>query len=593
MTSELDLDEIPGWFDYADIYDQAVEEAEDGDVLVEVGSWMGCSAVYLAQAVQRSGKKLQVVCVDPWKPWGHEVLDPVVEAHGGDLFEVFWRNVERYGVQDVITPLRMGSVIASDLFLAGQVHFVFLDGDHSLEAVRAEVRAWLPKLKPGGILAGHDYDRPATVRRGVLERFGSRVEARAPRSWLVRVDAPRRSQPGVTAICLALNVKNEEHIIARCIESAAPYVDGVVCADTGSTDGTIAEVRATCERLGLALKLHERPWENFADSFTQLLREAQRAGYDYGWVLDADEEVVPSATADPLSDLTHDGYDVCRLHAGDWEVWTTRVFRLDRPWQYVGTRHAAPVLAGPHQIDHFPLEVINHRDGMHGAQDAEDQRARFRRDVVHFLERVFESPGLTRSWYYLAQSAKDAGLRELAEWAYRHRAALSDGFEEEQYLSLLQIARWTREPRAWEDALNNRPWRAEAYCEYAQQLLEDGDIEKASKLLAGAPTDEHPGDRFLVRRSDFQWRASALTLLCELAEARQLGEPDSPPLMALAELAEKWGHPELWAMFEKARNETAMCRLREAPAPRGWIPEGTTTAEYCSTYDGRDPRKRP
>jgi hypothetical protein len=37
--------------------------------------------------------------------------------------------------------------------------FVFIDADHTEEAVRADIEAWLPKVRPGGLLAGHDYDR--------------------------------------------------------------------------------------------------------------------------------------------------------------------------------------------------------------------------------------------------------------------------------------------------------------------------------------------------------------------------------------------------------------------------------------------------
>ena len=42
-------------------------------------------------------------------------------------------------------------------FLLRSVHGIFIDGDHSYEAVRADLAAWEPKLVPGGILAGHDF----------------------------------------------------------------------------------------------------------------------------------------------------------------------------------------------------------------------------------------------------------------------------------------------------------------------------------------------------------------------------------------------------------------------------------------------------
>lgn len=39
--------------------------------------------------------------------------------------------------------------------------FVFIDADHRRKAVLADCEAWYPRLKPGGLLAGHDYDDPA------------------------------------------------------------------------------------------------------------------------------------------------------------------------------------------------------------------------------------------------------------------------------------------------------------------------------------------------------------------------------------------------------------------------------------------------
>lgn len=44
--------------------------------------------------------------------------------------------------------------------------FAFIDGDHTLEAVRQDIAAWWPLVRPGGLLCGHDIDHPRD-RRGV------------------------------------------------------------------------------------------------------------------------------------------------------------------------------------------------------------------------------------------------------------------------------------------------------------------------------------------------------------------------------------------------------------------------------------------
>lgn len=74
----------------------------------------------------------------------------------------------------------------------GSLDMVFLDADHSYEGVRDDIAAWMPKVKPGGWIGGHDYgnDEPAYdfsgVKRAVDEAFAD-VETDANFCWFVRV----------------------------------------------------------------------------------------------------------------------------------------------------------------------------------------------------------------------------------------------------------------------------------------------------------------------------------------------------------------------------------------------------------------------
>jgi hypothetical protein len=52
---------------------------------------------------------------------------------------------------------RLYSHQAAPLFADGQLSFVYLDGNHCLEAIRQDIALWWPKLRVGGIFAGHDY----------------------------------------------------------------------------------------------------------------------------------------------------------------------------------------------------------------------------------------------------------------------------------------------------------------------------------------------------------------------------------------------------------------------------------------------------
>jgi glycosyltransferase involved in cell wall biosynthesis len=65
------------------------------------------------------------------------------------------------------TFIRKSSLAASKDVADESLDFIFLDGDHTAGAVAADVRAWWPKLKPGGMLSGHDWENAAVPMNGV------------------------------------------------------------------------------------------------------------------------------------------------------------------------------------------------------------------------------------------------------------------------------------------------------------------------------------------------------------------------------------------------------------------------------------------
>jgi predicted O-methyltransferase YrrM len=55
---------------------------------------------------------------------------------------------------------------AAGLFKDESLDAVFIDADHSYEAVKMDIQNWMPKVRRGGILAGHDYNSawPGVIR---------------------------------------------------------------------------------------------------------------------------------------------------------------------------------------------------------------------------------------------------------------------------------------------------------------------------------------------------------------------------------------------------------------------------------------------
>jgi hypothetical protein len=145
-------DTIEGWMGYEDTYREAVRITPDGGTIVEVGSFLGRSAAFMAVEIANSGKKIRFVCVDQFT--GHL---------GAGLFDgrcsipTFHANMARGGISHLVEAMEELSVDASKAFSDASVDFVFIDAAHDYDNVRADICAWLPKVKPGGVIAGHDY----------------------------------------------------------------------------------------------------------------------------------------------------------------------------------------------------------------------------------------------------------------------------------------------------------------------------------------------------------------------------------------------------------------------------------------------------
>jgi predicted O-methyltransferase YrrM len=167
---------IDGWFSYDYIYKHAVETASDGELFVEVGSFKGRSSAFMAVEIANSGKKIQFDCVDTWegavehKKGGAAEVKEVVE---GTLYENFTNNMKP--VEGLYRPLRMTSLEAAAQYEDNSIDFLMIDGSHELEDVIADIRAFIPKMKNGGVMTGDDVwagTGPQIAAKQELTKYG-------------------------------------------------------------------------------------------------------------------------------------------------------------------------------------------------------------------------------------------------------------------------------------------------------------------------------------------------------------------------------------------------------------------------------------
>lgn len=128
---------------------------------VEIGSYLGASSCFIAAGIKRAGGDSKLYCVDTW----HN--DSMTEG-GRDTFVEFLKNTSKY--KAIIIPLRNTSEAASKLFNE-KINFLFIDGGHSYEAVKADIDSWLPKLNSGAAVIFHDYGWAEGVKKAVDENI--------------------------------------------------------------------------------------------------------------------------------------------------------------------------------------------------------------------------------------------------------------------------------------------------------------------------------------------------------------------------------------------------------------------------------------
>lgn len=161
-------EQVPGMFDFQAVYDEAVARATDGAVFVEVGCLAGRSTCYLGTRVRESGKAITLYAIDTGRGSATDSTGQMIAPGvGGTLAGILHRNLNGCGLDQIVVPILTESTRAAKLFPPESVDFGFIDGDHRYESVLADLRAWWPTIKPGGVLAGHDYRQSADWLLGV------------------------------------------------------------------------------------------------------------------------------------------------------------------------------------------------------------------------------------------------------------------------------------------------------------------------------------------------------------------------------------------------------------------------------------------
>jgi len=163
----MNWNDISGWFTETDARFAArlCRRVRPG-VVVEIGVFRGRATAIMAPLCRSAGCEYHVV--DNFRG-GADSKDPATVAQrSGRVLTDFRRNMKSLSLWDYITVHKSDSRAATAIFANESVEMCFIDADHTFEGVTGDMKAWWPKIKPGGVMAGHDYTS-RVVRRAVNE----------------------------------------------------------------------------------------------------------------------------------------------------------------------------------------------------------------------------------------------------------------------------------------------------------------------------------------------------------------------------------------------------------------------------------------
>ncbi|MEM1212991.1 MAG: glycosyltransferase [Planctomycetota bacterium] len=215
----------------------------------------------------------------------------------GNRFNLLRQDAVQAARQFVDAPLDDAAGHAPPTGEDAPLDFVYLDADHSEAGLRRELAAWFPKIRTGGILAGHDYghrDFPGVQR--AVDPFVGRLGLTAQRGplglwWIVKPPCP------VTYFIPCFNAAAWiDMSVQSILEGNARPNDQLILVNDGSEDDTAKRINNWAKEDNRIRAIHHPVNRGGAAARNTAVRSAK---HQLVLCLDADN-VLPSGTADKL-----------------------------------------------------------------------------------------------------------------------------------------------------------------------------------------------------------------------------------------------------------------------------------------------------
>ncbi|CAN1146192.1 hypothetical protein LINPERPRIM_LOCUS6765 [Linum perenne] len=172
ISDVLRRKKITGWGSHGAVFRNLIEKIRP-KVIIEVGTFLGASAVHMANITRQLGLDSLILCIDNFRGWpGFQDDFSFINNINGDvlLLHQFMQNAVTSNVSESIVPLPFstGSALAKMCEWGVTADLIEIDAGHEFNSAWSDINRAYRLLRPGGIMFGHDYFlKSGGVRRAV------------------------------------------------------------------------------------------------------------------------------------------------------------------------------------------------------------------------------------------------------------------------------------------------------------------------------------------------------------------------------------------------------------------------------------------
>ncbi len=139
---------------------------------VEVGVYYGAYSKILCEKIPG----LKLTCIDPWKPFSRRRSS---EERMNRVYQIAQNTLSQYDVNF----MRMPSIDGAKQIPDESLDFVYIDAMHDFDNVMMDIILWTPKVRLGGVVAGHDFS--VFYQGGVMDAVYAYTRAHNVWPWYV------------------------------------------------------------------------------------------------------------------------------------------------------------------------------------------------------------------------------------------------------------------------------------------------------------------------------------------------------------------------------------------------------------------------